>query len=383
MGSCNSTVRDLETAGVFVGAAGLSVAEPELAPAAVIGAGAVAAKIQHTNCNKKKTGLINAVNSIVTSAIIQSTINCSDTNQLLQNITITCNPQDEKGNHFVYEANQACNECIENVFRGAEDHIQLERETWGNAKVKVRQPIDNQYQLLLTRIEGCGLQLCKACTFVNATQSNFIGNPSSQGTVRIKCLLKMDNYDAFKTNFQTLLKGQLLQNQDVMSTALKLFKNPNLDSFAINVSNQISENTHRNLVSQIRSNLSQTQLISISTGVSTEEGNFTQNSFYQVASQVVSDNDIATKIFGSDALDAIEKEVQKQNTLNDVGQVVFQTTMTFADTLDSVIGKIMLATIVALGLLLILVTGYIFYEFVKGFEKDLAQKRKANELRTI
>jgi hypothetical protein len=365
MGGCNSVLNDIELAGAFIGAGVATVASGGAAAAGAVGAAGAAGAYFATKkgCSKDKTALVQATNEIVATAIILSVNECNSVETSSQDITITCDPllPDEKTGQTweVYEANPACGKCNEAVFKGMLAQHALERRMWDQGKeVKVRLPINEEYVLMLGRIGTCGINTCKACSLSNVTQSNILRGNSS-------CYIQMRSQANFKTNLTTLIQEQLVNNQDVLSGVAKAFGAEGVNNLTEKIVNQITSNTSENFLNLTVDNMTSSQVINMNIGGTTSVNNISQYSAFNIALDAVTKEDIVNKSISDAVFSTVAEVANEQNTLNDLGEVVFESTVDFTKAINNSVGKVMIAVLIGLGAVVAFIIGYALYKFFR------------------
>lgn len=329
-------------------------------------------------CQKDKSALIQATNEIIATAIVSTITENSSNLNSLQEIEITCNPSDLKQyDPFpVYEMNPSCRQCYSSVFDGMKVQHDLERKMWEKEKddeIKVKTPIDEEYKLLLQRLTLCGITTCKACALLNITQVNMI-NQDSQG---------YSNFDIngkFKLNLQSLIQQQLINNQDVLSGVVKAFANPELSSISETISSRITSQTDQTFFDSLMSDLKSSQVIQIKSAGNISGNNMHQYSIYTQTLQKVSSNEITTKAINEGLFDEIAQIANQQNTLNSIGDVVFQGAEEFVKVLSGVVGKIMFAVFIGLGVIVFVI---VILLIAKQIKKSIKKREKEKSYNPI
>lgn len=390
MGSCMST---WEKVGIFAGAGALTLATggagaEALAAAAgeaaaeegagyssayLIGAGLLNGS---SSCDKSRSGLIKASNTIMSQAILNSVFECSNDAFSTQNIEMNCSPSfPQFSDTTVYEANPSCAQCIETISSEFEQHYTLERETWNKKgkDIKVRLPIDRQYAMMASRMEACGMFNCKACNLINVTQNNAIGGST-------KCLSNLTSNTIIKQNLSQLLKEQFSNNQDVMSAAMSYFGDTNSSSVTEKVSSIMSTFVENNVVSGLQSLIDNQQSIIVNDEKGTTTNTLTQTAMQQVVLNFVTQQDIENNISQKDMFKSIAEETQQHNSLNDIGDLVFESSFELASVLDTIVGKIFVSVAILLVGICLVVFGYLVYRTWKTAQDRHYHTEKSAQL---
>jgi hypothetical protein len=314
-------------------------------------------KSRLTGCDKTASSLVKAVNEIVTASIVRTITQCDQQTTLVQNVRVSCNPTVAEGDE-VYEDNAACTLCLQSVRLDQEERDRLERARWQNDpnRAKVIQTKDAMYASVLRGMEICGLSVCKACVLLNATQRNIFDASMS-------CVQSSITASAITSNLENILRQQLESNRDVLSATLQDLGVESVESVVQNVATSISQNITSEFLSSLKQVVNSFQTIQIVSNSSIRANGFTQGSIITGVQSFVSSQSVALKSIGEARFQAIADIIARQNTLNDIGQVIFASTVTFARALDSSVGLIMFAVLGILGIIAIIVIVYLVYRF--------------------
>lgn len=379
MGGCNSTLNDIELAGVVIGSGIAVAASGGAATAGAIAATGAAGAYFATKqgCSRDRTAIINATNQIVATAIIQSLTYCTQVSETWQQIKIGCNPRLPDGQ--VYEGNYACGVCINDVFQGMLDQHQLERKMWDRenpSQIGVRLDINSEYTLLMGRVGTCGMVACKACTLANISQSNILSADS-------QCYQTLTDTTQFQSNLSGLLKQQLINNQDVLAGVARAFSNNNVSTITQDIVNRISSNVTSDFLNNFVNLLQSTQIITLESTTNFSVTNIAQINAFQLAVKYVAENKVVENSISDSVFDLIAQVANEQNTLNDVGTLVFQATVGFEQAISNVVGQIMIATLVLLGVIVLGILAYAGYRFIKKTvvaSKNLEQEQELTRI---
>ncbi len=369
MGGCNSVFSELAGGplGVLVGAG--------VAGFVADAAGVPLPFTQKKGCSKSKAALVQATREVVSSAIVTSLTQCSSFAQADQSTSITCMPRLPAGT--VYEGNAACGSCNGNVFDGMMAGHAQERAMWDkgeDSEVRVRLPIDEEFKLLMARVGSCGLTTCKACSLANVTQYNILN-------ADMKCYAQMRDTTVFQNNLSTIVKQQLLANQDVLAgVARALGSGADVINITEKITSSISSHVTQDFLNTLSKTMSQSQTITIVAGGSFFGNNISQNTAFTLALEAVTEADIVNKAISDGTFAVMEQVINEQNTLNSVGAILFTSTITFATALDSIVGKVMIAVLVALGVVLLFLASYAMYKMIKQLVSHNIEDEKQTDL---
>jgi hypothetical protein len=322
-----------------------------------------------SDCSKSPESIISATNTIVSLAITQTINNCFISQVAEQSVRIKCKPNIDP-NLTCYEENATCANCIDNILQSQIYQNNLERALWSSSPASVRLPINTMYQNLFGQMEACGLTYCKACVLNDVTQINLI-----QSTA--ECIESSMTTTNITNNLNTLIQQQLLQNQDVLSGASQTLGIPDLQKLSETISNNIMTVVNNKFITDLRANLSTTQAIELISDTSITLGNISQSTILTQTEKFVSSNQVALSAFTQETFQSISDIAQSQNTLNEVGQLVIQSSLSFLDSLNSAVSMVTLSIIVLLSVVVLGIIGFLMY----GAIKKEVEKRTETELK--
>lgn len=378
MGGCNSVFNTLSSlAGGFTGI-GIGIANGDLNDPAKLALDAVGGGAnlfsKKNGCDKSKTALIKATQEIVATAIVTSLNQCNAASDSAQNITIKCNPTIPSDMGYdVYEGNPACGQCNSAVFQGMLKQHEMERKMWDSGPAQVRLPINQEFILLLGRMGTCGTVTCKACALANVSQVNIISADNS-------CYQTMTNTNVFRTNLNTLVNQQLLSNQDILAGVAQAFGKNDSEQISEDITNFISTNVDSTFLNNIRQDISSQQTIEV-TGQSTFTNNVSQYSVFNSALNAVIQQQIIERSISDAMFSLIEQVANQQNTLSSVGEILFTSTITFVSAVNNVVGQVLIATLAALGVVVLFILGFTLYKVIKKVTISAIDQNKKNELK--
>lgn len=308
-------------------------------------------------CDISKTALIQSSSQIVATAIVLSIHQCNSFEGLDQQINIGCHPQFTDPTE-VYEQNPACGSCNSAVFSGMMAQHALERQMWDQgATVHVRTPIDQEFTLVLGRLQNCGTTSCKACALTNVTQYNVISQNS-------QCFIQMANQANFQANLTNLINQTLLNNQDVLSGVADQLQSHDMaqinDTLVTKISSYVNETFLTSVVQQMQSQ----QVISINAS-NLSGNNISQYTAFTTALNAVTTNNIVEQALGDAFFSAVSQIANDQNTLNEIGEIIFGSTITFTKAISNAVGQIMLASIVLLAVVIVVIAVMMIVRAVK------------------
>jgi hypothetical protein len=313
--------------------------------------------------DKSQTALISSLNTMVSTSIIKTITSCFQESAVSQNIELLCEPKLSKvdidnPNISVYEENSACTRCITLTQNAIDSHISAEKSMWSSSPAQVRQPIDTFYNNILEELETCGLTVCKACVLSNITQSNILNADST-------CIQNNITTEGIQLNLSSLLQESLLNNQDVLSQVADALKNNNLQSISDTISSRVVSTLSASFFNQLISRIQNGQSLIVK-GSSIKFNQLSQEATFTIVSNYVDKENIATLAYAESTYQVLADEINQQNTLNSVGDVIFDSSVSFVTAIDSSVGLVMFAILVVLGVVFASIVIYSIYSFFKN-----------------
>ncbi len=310
-------------------------------------------------CDTGPTSLINATNNIVSIAIAKSISNCFADQIALQNTRIKCKPRVPE-DITVFEANAACGQCIQNILLASQRQNEMERILWTNTNpAQVRLPIDQYYASIIQEAESCGLSYCKACVLTDITQMNIVQSTD-------QCISTFMTNTNIQSNLTTLIQQQFLNNQDVLAAAAQVFASKDVSDLTDTVTNNLMAVVNTQFLEDLQKDIQTSQIIQLTSDTQVSLSHVSQSSISVVAQKFVDDNNVAVMAFGEEIFSAMANIVTQQNTLNSVGQAIFQSTLTFTSAINSSVGLVMFAMIIVLGVTVLAILGFLIYTRIQG-----------------
>lgn len=314
---------------------------------------------------RKPEVLLDSVNTIVTDSITDAFNICTQSDFAKLNIQITCDPKIEGVSFSVFEGNPSCTACMNGVFTGIFDHHEREQALWAKSDVRVRLPIDKEYQDMVARLELCGLSACKACVLSNSTQSSFIKSSNN-------CSTSGDFQTTVSDNIQSNISTQLLNNQDVLAGVASALGNSDLNTISSTLRDQVVEQMKSDFYTGLSNQLNASQSIIVNSEIGISVNNVVQSSMFAIVNSWVTSQDVASKAFTKEFVDAVSSVAENQNTLGNVGELLVQSSSIMAKTLDSIVGKILIAVLILLLVIVVAIVSFALYRIIKNTSKAIS-----------
>jgi hypothetical protein len=316
-------------------------------------------KVPKNNCRTEKVAIVNTFHQVISYSIFKGVQNCSNQVSSRQLISIGCYPNNTTS---VYEANPVCRQCYEDNFAGILQQHQMQRNLlYKDPTIKLS--ITDEYEALVTRLNLCGLRHCKACVLSNTTQSTILG--SSEHAITVDCISEITNSNQFVEDFSATLKQFLTENTDILNVVAEAVggKNP-VNKIVQDVVSRTTQVVNQTFLSQLLSNIQNNQMITLRMSDGIING-ITQESVYNSITKQVTESSIATQILSDTLINAISDVLDKQITLDSLGNMVFQPIAVVIDTIGVATRYIVYAGIALLIAIGILILSYLVGE-VRG-----------------
>ena len=142
------------------------------------------------------------------------------------------------------------------------------------------------------------------------------------------------------------------------------------------INTTVDQNFLTNTVKEMRA----AQIITISTNNSSSTKNISQYSAFNIALEQVTSQDVLARAMSEEIFAQIAQLTQQQNTLSDVGEVVFAATVDFTEAINSSVGKVMIFSIGILVIIVLFIVVYSVYRFFKKVTLSAEKLSKKVEL---
>lgn len=326
-----------------------------------------------SGCGRSQQAYLHAATQIMAESVTRYANVVSLGSQSAQTVSLRCVPQlfsadgtaqVQSSTTPVYEANPACATCQQNVFDGLDEQHRLERLQWRHGPARVRLSRNEEAQMLLDRLRQCAYTVCKACVVVDVNQNQLI--QASQLTS-----FEARGNTLFNNIFQDTLRSQLINNQDTLSKlAQALGENQSVESLTANLTTNLNVQSLNRIVRSVGSGLTASQSLVVNSSSGTNVSGLSQTQTMQSLSTSLEKDDSWLGDQNKSALTATATLVNQQTTLNDVGQVIFTSTLTLAKAIESVVFKVFLSIVGAIGAIVLGLAAYVLYRVAQKAERD-------------
>lgn len=298
----------------------------------------------------------NVMNSSVASSVLEIENDCISSDVNDQAIIFNCNSQLDG---TFYEENAACTACYKNITDTWNTQLSEEKNLWSSHGVRMRTPFDTEFREIMNAQSRCQL-LCKACMFSNNSQ---------QSTIQVKatCTFGTDQEQQIQTQISSSFMNQLYQNEDILNTFAKVMGARSDEETRTNISNLVKNTFNGDVLSQMISSVSvnQTMSFSVSGGASASINGNSQESAANLMISYLATNGISNNFLSSDQWKNFSAIYKQNTTIDELGNAVFGSVTTIAGTLDSTLGKILVAIVVILLVIVVAVVTLIIIKNVK------------------
>jgi hypothetical protein len=318
-----------------------------------------------------RNGITKITSELVAEAINRTTNNCSGQANITQVIDVTCNPVISNDSIDVYEQNSACTQCMENVFGSMRRYHNAQRAMWSSdlSSANVLTNIDDDYSSLHDKLRACGINVCKACSFLNLTQANSLNTITS-------CYSDMNNKSIISSNLDSLIQQMFVNNQDVFQAVIDTLGGGKVNTLSQTVTSEIMSNVTQDFLNNTLARVQASQVMSFDIQGSISISNMSQKSTYNIILQEVSESDIVSRALQELQVDTMLKYLNEQTTLNSVGKFIYTSTLRPLQFIDT---SFELASVLTLGIVLftgIVLLAVMYYTNNKMKGKKEQRKKK-------
>ncbi len=320
--------------------------------------------------SSSQSALTNAANKMVSTIIVNIALHCNTRAVSDQIINVNCDPGYHQDAIDVWENNDGCRACINNVVESRKSYYARQEALWATETKEVRGSIDQDYQNVIAQFNSCQISHCKACVLANVSQSTVID-------AKADCQALNNISNTISQQLVQQVTQSLTNNQDVLSGLAGLLGAKSSSDVISNVSSRISSLITQDVATNIRQTIenNQTLTLSLKDGGSTVLAGATQDSAYNSAMTYLGKTQIMNNIFSEAEWKTLQTLINDQNTIDSLGNSVVKTVGYISNLLTSVVGKVLFFVLIMVGVIFLSIVVYITTNIIK---KSL-QKSRAKE----
>lgn len=320
--------------------------------------------------------IVTEVTDMVSNIIVSVSLYCNTADIGNQTITITCDPPVADKSKNVYEANPACDKCMQDIVTGAIGYYQLQEAAWNNRPATVDKPIDSDFQNVINAFVVCTTQQCKYCDVQNVSQSNII-----KSTTGCNAFNQVKN--SINQKLTAAVSQALTNNQDMLSPLATLIGSSTYADVVTNITNRISAVITDNVIANVQTSINSQQNLTINNG--NVVNGITQESSFTVVQNYLQKTKIINSIFSESEWTTLQNLINQQNTINSLGNVVTAAVTALSKLLSNVVGQVVFFVLILVGVLFVGICVYIITQVVrkqlkKQHDKDMVLKTQAEHL---
>lgn len=319
--------------------------------------------------------VVNEVNTMVGNVMVNIALYCNTQNIGTQTINIDCHPVLSNPD-AVYEANDACRTCIDNIVMAQAAYYQTQREAWNSRPATVVKPIDSDFQNVINAFVVCTTQRCKACDVQNVSLSSVISST-------LGCNAFNNVKNSLTQKLTSAVSQSLTNNQDMLAPLAEMLGASSYSDVVYNITNRISAQITDNVISNVQQTLNANQSVTFNS--STTANGITQKSALNSVVSYLQKTQIMNNIFSDSEWKALQDLVNDQNTIGDVGNTVTKAVGYLSRMLTDVVGKVVLFVLILVGVIFLGIVIYIITQAVrkslkKQHDKNIQEKAQAEAL---
>lgn len=319
--------------------------------------------------------VVNEVNTMVANVMVNIALYCNTQNINSQTVTIDCHPVLSDPDS-VYEANDACRNCMANIVAAQLAYYNTQREAWNNRPATVDKPIDSDFQNVINAFVTCTTQRCKACDAQNISLSSVISST-------LGCNAFNNVKNSLTQKLTASVSQALTNNQDMLSPLAEMLGASSYSDVVYNITNRISAQITDNVISDVQQTLNANQSVTINTD--TTANAITQKSALTSVVNYLEKSDIMNNIFSDSEWTTLQDLVNDQNTIGSVGNTVSKAVSYLSRMLTNVVGKVVLFVLILVGVIFMGIVIYVITQAVrkglkKQHDKNVQEKAQAEAL---
>jgi hypothetical protein len=291
-----------------------------------------------------KEAVISLTNSLVAESTLVVENDCIVSTLSSQNIILGCNPM---LNNKRYEDNSTCLACLNDITQAWQTQLYQETRMWNAGNLpSVRINFDTEFRDIMQQQEACKV-VCKACSFSNNSQKS---------TINVQASCTFDETVVIKVQAQITasLMGQLNTYTDVLSAFAQTIGAKQSQELEAVLSNIVRTTFNGDILNQMISVIENNQtLIYKNFQTASDVSGNSQESGITAMVTYLADNGIANNMLSTAQWDLMFQIYTDNTTIDDIGTTVFKSIDAIVSVVDTVLGYILLGTIVFLGAVLV------------------------------
>jgi hypothetical protein len=296
--------------------------------------------------SSSRSDIINTANILIAKAYLDSTQECQQTINLVQQDTFTCDPEVAAGTDY-YEDNAACVECYNNIIKVQEnDYIGLKR-LWPNNHISSGLNL-NASAIDVSKVFSSCSNVCKACKWTNITQNSNISFESD-------CKFTESMVNSMSQNIQGSFSQVLTNNQDILSSLTQALGSSSNTENIINLVNSVTSSFSAKLMAQAAEKVKSIQIQKFFGQGGAQHKVATQDASIKILQTFISDTNIVNNLLTDTQWDVYQQIKNDQNTLDELGSAVSKATLTVGNVVNSITGTVMISVMIIVAVIVVAV----------------------------
>jgi hypothetical protein len=309
-----------------------------------------------------KEAVVNVGNSLVAEAYITATFKCQIQVKANQSMVFECDPQLKlkTGTLDFYEENPGCIKCLDDILVVNESDERVWKTGWSAGRTATGANETTSFEQATAAFQNCAKTICKACLWENNLQLSAIQFDS-------KCKFDISVIQNMAQNVEANISQSLVDNQDVLSSLAQAMGAKTNISLVANLSSKVMSRFSVNILAEISDKINANQQMNFE---NTDAKGVRQDSSNKLVSDFISENKFVNNVLSDNQWKVYQQIKNDQNTIGDLGDSLSKTTLTLGEVLNSVVGQVLVITIILVGIIIIVVSGLAIYKAIKATKKD-------------
>lgn len=327
---------------------------------------------------------------VTAESFLQISNTCKSDLEVVQGITITCQPSDELKRSWKYckdylrrnpgktpedcdtdtdpviggiptqldsfENQPPCEECYQRVLDAQKEKYQLYRTIYAREGGVTKFPsYDDEMRVHLDGIEKC-VDACKMCVVTDNDQT-------AAFTFDENCSFSSTSVNTFKNALSENVGQALSNNQDVLSSLAGVFGAGDQQTVTANITNRIMSRVDVSVLNSLKDSMKVQQMMKYK-----NDGGqgIHQNTAVKVVAKELTNLNITNNLFSSAEIAAYQKLYNQENTIGELGGFVRKTLAGIGDASKTLLGQILIAVVSIIVFILVVLTSIAVYRYFKA-----------------
>jgi hypothetical protein len=304
-----------------------------------------------------KKAIVDVATSLVSTSFIEATYQCQATTAIQQNMHFECKPL--LGPEMdVYEDNQNCSSCYENIVLAQLENQKTWATQWEYHAAIPGRTTQQVYETAILDFDKCAKSVCKACIWANNDQLSTVQFEEN-------CVFTLSMVQNMTQIVEGKASQKLTDNQDILVSMAQALGETTKMKTVVRLCNSVMSNFTASVFQEMAEIVNVNQTMRFTSNSSAGFSGMRQVSAVKVLADFVAKNNFVNNMLSEDQWTVQQNIWNDQNTLSNYGDVIANTTLTFAQMADTLAGQVLTLVIIIVVIVLVIVLGIALYNATK------------------